>query len=308
MTVDSLRADRLRETSKLTYHNVWKNFNDFIIDFNLVPLSWEKKLVFFCTYLVEECKVQSSTLKTYISAIKSTLLSDGYLLSDDQLLLNCITRTCRKRNDRIYNRMPIGKNLLDVMLLEVERKYSDNQPYLEILYKVAFLLAYYGLLRVSELTLTSSKHAIKAQDIHTATNKSKILIQLHSSKTHGKESRAQNIKIVPNPDFNKNQTKLIFCPFEVTECYLKLQGNFCTKNQQFLVFADGSPVTSRHFRMTMRDILSRLNLDNKLYDTHSFRIGRANDMLKAGYTIDQIKLSGRWKSNAIFKYLRSLYL
>ena len=170
------------------------------------------------------------------------------------------------------------------------------------------VLAYYGLLRVSELTLTKSGHAIKKRNIHTATNKDKILILLDSSKTHGAESRPQSVKISPNPEYPKNKAKSIFCPFDITRTYIKIKGDYIDSDEQFLTFSDRSPVKSSHFRKTLKQTLLRLGLDHTLYDTHSFRIGRATDMMKAGYPIEHIKLSGRRKSNAVFKYIRSLLL
>ena len=50
--------------------------------------------------------------------------------------------------------------------------------------------------------------------------------------------------------------------------------------------------------------IKKLNLDCRLYNTHSFRIGRCSDLLKMGVPIEKIKLMGRWKSNAVFKYVR----
>ena len=54
----------------------------------------------------------------------------------------------------------------------------------------------------------------------------------------------------------------------------------------------------------IRKEISQLGLEGALYDTHSLRIGQATDLLKANVPIDEIKRKGRWKSNAVFKYLR----
>ena len=51
-------------------------------------------------------------------------------------------------------------------------------------------------------------------------------------------------------------------------------------------------------------ILKRLNLEPGLYGMHSFRIGRATDLIKFNYSIEEVKLMGRWRSNVIFKYIR----
>ena len=65
-----------------------------------------------------------------------------------------------------------------------------------------------------------------------------------------------------------------------------------------------SPVKAENLRSILRLLLDRINLDSSMYDVHSFRIGRTCDLHKFGYTIDQIKAMGRWKSNAVYRYLR----
>ena len=75
--------------------------------------------------------------------------------------------------------------------------------------------------------------------------------------------------------------------------------------KNFSFSLDRSPVTPQHLRSLLRKVLERMNLDGNLYDVHSFRIGRTCDLEKFGYTIDQIKAMGRWKSNAVYRYLKN---
>ena len=134
--------------------------------------------------------MQSQTVKTYVSAIKRVLIDDGYTWDNTKILLTSLTRGCRIINDRVRTRLPIQCNLLELILFEVQRIFTDSsQYYLEILYKALFALGYYGLFRVGELTL--SPHVIKASNVHVATNQDKILIVLYTSKTHGKEKLRQ---------------------------------------------------------------------------------------------------------------------
>ena len=157
-------------------------------------LSWEDKTALFGAYLVDG-GVQSTTLKSYFSAIKFILKQDGYEWNDKKALLSSLVKGCKITNDSVKIRLPIQKGLLEMVLFEVERIFNNgktNQPYLEILYKAIFCLAYYGMMRVGELTL--SPHVLKAKNIHIGNNKDKIMMVLYSSKTHGKESRPQHIK------------------------------------------------------------------------------------------------------------------
>ena len=51
-------------------------------------------------------RVQSSTLKTYISAIKLVLESDGYECSNKTFKLATLTSVCKNLND-VYNKNSI---------------------------------------------------------------------------------------------------------------------------------------------------------------------------------------------------------
>ena len=98
-----------------------------------------------------------------------------------------------------------------MILFEIKRKWdtSNNpQPYLVILYQAIFCLGYYGMLRVGELAM--SNHSVKACNIHVGNNKDKILIVLYTSKTHGRESRPQKVKISALPMLGKRRDKY-FC-------------------------------------------------------------------------------------------------
>ena len=52
-------------------------------------------------------------------------------------------------------------------------------------------------------------------------------------------------------------------------------------------------------------MIGKISLDASNYDMHSFWIGHANDLFKAGTTVEDIKKFGRWKSNSVYKYLKS---
>ena len=221
------------------------------------------------------------------------------------MLISALAKSCRLENDKVLTRLPIQSGLLDLLLFEIERKYRLSQPYLELLYKNIFLWAYYGLMRIGELT--TGTHPLKAKDIHSANNKDKLLLILYSSKTHGKESRPQTIKIEANPLSDITKTiRRHFCPFKVGREYLAIRGNYSTISEPFFIFRDGTPVKPIHVRQLLKSLLKNLKLDHTLYSTHSFRIGRATDLQKAGHDIETIKKLGRWRSNAVYKYLRSL--
>ena len=61
------------------------------------------------------------------------------------------------------------------------------------MYKAIFVLAYYGLFRVGELT--KGGHPVHITDVHVGRNKRKMQVILHTSKTHGLGDNLQKVKI-----------------------------------------------------------------------------------------------------------------
>ena len=172
-----------------------------------------------------------------------------------------------------------------------------------------FILGYYGLMRIGELTISNKNeaHTLKAKNVHMATNKDKLLLILYSSKTHGRGNIPQKIKITSNRNENQNSNHLHrhFCPFKIINEYIAKRGTFCkTEDENFFIYSDRSPVTAEATRKLLKDILKVLNLDPNLYSMHSLRIGRGSDLRKFNYPISEIKRLGRWRSNAVFRYLR----
>ena len=95
-----------------------------------------------------------------------------------------------------------------------------------------------------------------------------------------------------------------FCPFAIIKNYLKVRGPAKNNGELFFVFSDSSPVKPMHMRSTLKLILRISGFDHTCYDTMSFRSGRASDLLKMGVSVETINQLGRWRSNAVFRYLR----
>ena len=256
----------------------------------------------YCAALIQE-GAQSATLKSYISAIKAILRDDGYEWNENRVLLGSLTRSCKLINDRVRTRLPVNQGLLEMMLFELERLLS-NQPFLMILYKAMFALAYYGLFRAGEIT--KSNHVIKAANVHIGQNKDKLLIILYTSKTHGLGSFPQKVKIEANHRARMVSRRRFFCPFKLMRDYLKIRGDYTSDCEQLFVFSSGAAVEAVQLRNIFKEIILRLGLDNRLYGLHSFRIGHASDMVKTGYySLEQVKSAGRWRSSAVYRYIKN---
>ena len=302
--IDKLKSNQHQCSTSKNYHGIWKNFNKFLIRLDRKPKTWEERVAVYVGYLTTK-GMQSATIKSYISAIKSTLIADNYEWSDKDAKLVSLTKVCQLSNDHVKTRLPIRNNLLEVILTQTEKKFS-KQLYLEIMWKCLFSMGYYGLFRVGELT--TGYHTIKAKDVYVSRERQKMKIYLYSSKTHGKNRKPQVVKIEGNMNLSleRNALNRKYDPYTLASNFLVLRGDYSNSQEPLFVFSDGTPVKPSHMRRTLREILLSLNLNPKLYDTHSFRIGRATDLQKYGYDIEKIKILGRWRSNAVYKYLNNL--
>ena len=301
--VDSLMMRQHRDSTAKNYLSVWRQFNKFVVSLDRKPKLWEDRTTLFIGFLIDR-GMQSSTVKSYVSAIKKTLVLDGYDWDDKLVLVRSLAKVCRIVNDSVRTRLPISCGLLEMILFEVQRYFSGiNQAYLEILYKTIFALSYYGMMRIGEIM--RSPHVLKAKNVHLGQNKDKILLILYSSKTHDESVRPQKIKITSNiKERSGNYIHRYFCPFRLMRQFMQCRGNYLEEDEQFFVLRDSSPVTADHTRNILKWMIERINLDPKNYGMHSFRIGRTTDLIKYHYSIEEVKLLGRWRSNVIFKYIR----
>ena len=230
VVIDKLRNKQLRDSTTENYLAIWRNFNKYLIRLDRKPKLWEDRTVMFLAYMIDN-GAQSSTIRSYLCAIKSVLKSDGYTWNKNQVLLTSLTKACRLVNDTARCRLPISGGLLELLLFEVNRLFGNGQPYLVVLYQAIFALAYYGLLIISEIT--GSEHAVRACNIHLAGNKWKIMIMLYSSKTHGKESPPQKIKIEALQNVMTFAKHRFYCPFDLVRRYMYICSNFGDNQEQF---------------------------------------------------------------------------
>ena len=169
MIIDRLKLECHRDSTKQNYLKIWKIFNQFIIRLDKKPSTWEDRVTLFVGYLVEKNR-KSSTVKSYVSALKAVLSYGNIILQEDRVLLSTLTRACQLKNDRVENKLPIRKSFLTLLVQKLD-KILDQQPYLKKLYRTLLLTAYFGLFRIGEVTLR--KHVIKAIDMHIGENKQK---------------------------------------------------------------------------------------------------------------------------------------
>ena len=170
--IDRLKLEQNHDSTRKNYYAIWKVFNAFFVCLDAKPFFWEDRLVLFVAYFVDNNRCPT-TINSYISTIKAVLLEDSYELAEDRYLLNLLTKACKyRKNNFIKIRLPIHKDLLHLVLKEVDKMFlssSNHQPYLAVLYKTILSTGYYGLFRIEEVT--KGTHPVLTRDVHIGQNK-----------------------------------------------------------------------------------------------------------------------------------------
>ena len=100
-----------------------------------------------------------------------------------------------------------------------------------------------------------------------------------------------------------NKFNYNLCPYPLLRNYIAVQKKSLDSSKQFFMFSDCSPLNPDPVRQVLRMGLIKAGLDLTFYSVHSLRSGRALDLLHMGVSVESIKKLGRWKSNAVFRYL-----
>ena len=143
--------------------------------------------------------------------------------------------------------------------------------------------------------------------MHIGMNKKKFLIVLCTSKTHWLDSKPQSVKITTTSASN-NSSKMkktnMFCPYTLLKNYSAIRPKYRCDTEQFFIYRDRSPVLATNENKLLKQMIKEAGIQEQYYCWHGLRAGRACDLLKLGVSVETIKSLGRWKSNAVFTYLK----
>ena len=91
------------------------------------------------------------------------------------------------------------------------------------------------------------------------------------------------------------------CPVVLLSKYLTLWG---IRRRAIFVSEGGLPVSRSVFSSQLLRACHLCGLDPSRYKGHSFRIGAASYVADRGLSDAQIRMLGRWKSNAFRQYIQ----
>lgn len=185
-------------------------------------------------------------------------------------------------------RLPISLNLLHRLVDATD--CSINQHYQRNMFKAMFLTAFYGFLRIGEMT--TSPHCLARSNVSIEED-AMVIIFPHFKHSGGQIARIQIERVIDAPKY---------CPVNAVEVYLSQRG----QNPGPLFMQEGRPISRHEFSVALNNALSFAGVSSKVIKSHSFRAGAASYWASKGASDAQIRLWGRWKSDAFKSYVRSL--
>ena len=272
-----------------------QKFIDFRIQFQLVPV-WpapEVHIIMFISYLSSE-NFAPSTINSHVSALSFVHNINGWDNPTDSFLIKKLKEGCRRVNHRVDSRLPITPSLLSklVKILPVICKSSYEVQ----LFTAAFLLAFFGFLRVGEFASTDRSGTndfklIARDDI--AVSGSCLSLRIRYSKTDQRGVQSW-LRI-------EGSSTPHLCPVLAVTNFLESrpQGSgplFIHFNRQVL--------SSYQFSFVLKEGIKQIGLSPASFSSHSFRIGAATTAAMSGFSEELIKTYGRWKSSAFQVYIR----
>ena len=95
----------------------------------------------------------SATIEGYTSAIKKILKMEGITIDATEHNLAGLIKAAKYKNNVLTVRLPIQRNLLGLIIDWIEERfYGRSQPFLSKLHSAIAITAYYGMLRIGNLT------------------------------------------------------------------------------------------------------------------------------------------------------------
>ena len=282
--------ESLSEATKRSYKRSFdhlKNFYNTLKETIMFPIS-VNKILGFTSYLSSN-KLAPTTITTYLSAIayfhKALEVTDP---TNHWLVKKCLIGLKKQTKTRPEKPRVTLKSL--EKLVKISKTSLSKSEKLQ--FNCIITILFFGLFRISEL-LGDRKLKIASLEKSQVKVRNKILqIELISYK-HSKGEKA----IV---EITAQKSKYI-CPLKNLQKYLEHRG----PGEGPLFKIGKKALTKARFNTLLKKCSETAGYEPP-FTSHCFRIGGATEAALEGRTDTEIKLLGRWKSNAFIKYVRKV--
>lgn len=234
-------------------------------------------------------RLKVSTIRTHLSAIAFMHEATGYKNPTKSFTTQKLLTAYSRTDPAPKTRKPITRNILKIVVKSAKKYITSH--YNRYLFTSIFTVMYHAALRASEICESpKTSHTLQTHNINLSKSNRSLKVQFSSYK----HSTSLNPPLVLYP------TKYP-CPVKSFIKYKKLRK---THHGPAFCYSNGTSITRDQLQTTLHKLLTLSGYNSKLYNTHSFRIGKTTDLAKHGYSYSQIAQIGRWKSTAYLRYIK----
>lgn len=243
-------------------------------------------------------QLSSQTIKVYLSAIRAMHVTEGFANPADNVRVKLALKAIEgKQNRPVQKKMAITYNILSNFAIFLDNKFDDRMIW------SAMTLAHFGCMRTAEFVASTadtfdSQCQLCERDIAfltSPTGKSGMRVFLKRSKT---DPTGKGLAIYIGC------TGTSVCAVCAMRNYMVLSKSDHGDDPLFK-WENGLYLTRSSFVKRTKDLAERLGLNKNEYSGHSFRVGAATSGAAAGFSPRELKLLGRWSSDAYMGYIRT---
>ena len=243
---------------------------------------------------MHEMQLKTNTIRQNLSGIayvhKMLELPDNTAAFIVKKLLD----VCKSEDTVSETRRPITASLL-AMIIPVLYRVTQSQ-YDLCMYKSLFTFMYAACLRVGEAIAsgTNLDHVLKLSQLQFIMVNQELVgcRVLFLSYKHSK-GKTPSILLEPKQGH--------CCPLKNMLQYLSLRGR---ADGYIFVDQKGELIMAVKASKVLKAALVFLDYKPEQYSMHSFRAGKCTDLAVSGATTTQMRLAGRWDSNAFDLYIK----
>ncbi len=243
-------------------------------------------------------RLTSATISTYVAGVSHFHKINGFQDPTKDFiitkLLEGTRRAAPKSDTRLPISLPILQDILGALPLVCTTQYEVT------MFRAAFLCAFFGFMRVGEFTanskLTIQPSALRVGEVRFCHS------QQHGHSVEISSQCSKSNQLGPPQIIRLAQAQnLAFCPVAALHKFLTVRPK-C----QGILFChfDGGPLTRFQFGSVLQKAIGCLGMEGLNFKSHSLRIGAATTAFELGIPISDIQNLGRWRSEAVVRYIR----
>lgn len=283
----------LRNSTQKSYGSAQKKFLKFCSDFGLSPLpATDDTLLQYVSFLFSS-GFKGTSIKVYLSAVRSLHVMHSLTLPPYSPRMLLALKGATRLTGPPDRKSPITYSILSEIIPLLCGRHD------ELMLQSAMSLSFFGCFRAGELCLPEGVSYSKK--LHLSYSNVIINEPLSQLKVFLKQSKSDIFDTGVEVKVGCSGTPV--CAYCSMKSYL---GQHPCPAPDSPLFMDRNlhVLRKQYFVATTKLVLASAGYDPTLYSGHSFRAGSATAGASVGFSEWELKMLGRWSSDAYHIYLR----